>query len=337
MLQHQELALQRSFSCNTRKISPETSPARRLHARSRSSSSSSSLIPPIPEHELFLVPFQSFTSSSKNTVKVNVKLSFFSRAIINLVNLPLSPSSSGVSNQLITGKSSSLGRRVTGTLYGHRRGHVMFSVQDGPRAEPVFLLDLAMSTETLGKEMSSGLVRIALECERRHRSGMTKLFHEPKWTMYCNGRKYGSAVSRGGACTEMDLRVLNTVSSVTVGAGVIPTANDVSGGGTELGELLYMRGTFERVVGGRDSETFYMMNPDENEGPELTPVADGRSLSVGRHPLYSRVQPLSLSNFDFSTSTLFICSGSSSVSGRIRRTKPVSEGVLSFPGEMARS
>ncbi|KAF2603275.1 hypothetical protein F2Q70_00024440 [Brassica cretica] len=267
MLQHQELALHRSFSCNTRKISPETSPARRLHARSRSSSSSSSLIPPIPEHELFLVPFHSVTSSSKNTVKVNVKLSFFSRAIINLVNLPPSPSSSGVSNQLITGKSSSLGRRVTGTLYGHRRGHVTFSVQDGPRAEPVFLLDLAMSTETLGKEMSSGLVRIALECERRHRSGTTKLFHEPKWTMYCNGRKYGSAVSRGGACTEMDLRVLNTVSSVTVGAGVIPTASDVSGGGTEL---LYMRGTFERVVGGRDSEAFYMMNPDENEGPELS-------------------------------------------------------------------
>ncbi|KAG2244337.1 hypothetical protein Bca52824_093812 [Brassica carinata] len=271
MLQHQELALQRSFSCNTRKISAETSPARRLHARSRSSSSSSSssLIPPIPEHELFLVPFQSFTSSSKNTVKVNVKLSFFSRAIINLVNLPPSSSSSGVSNQMITGRSSSLGRRVTGTLYGHRRGHVTFSVQDGPRTEPVFLLDLPMSTETLGKEMSSGLVRIALECEKPHRS-RTKLFHEPKWTMYCNGRKHGSAVSRGGACSELDLRVLNTVSSVTVGAGVIPTANDVSAGGTELGELLYMRGTFERAVGSRDSEAFYMMNPDENEGPELS-------------------------------------------------------------------
>ncbi|KAJ4892113.1 Protein MIZU-KUSSEI 1 [Raphanus sativus] len=266
MLQHKELALQRSFSCNTRKTSAETSPARRFHSRSRSSS----LIPPIPEHELFLVPFQSIISSSKHIVKVNAKLSFFSRAIINLVSLPpSSSSSSGVSNQMITGRSSSLGRRVTGTLYGHRRGHVTFSVQEGPRTEPVFLLDLAMSTETLGKEMSSGLVRIALECEKRHRSG-TNLFHEPKWTMYCNGRKYGSAVSRGGARTEMDWRVLNTVSSVTVGAGVIPTENDVSGGGTELGELLYMRGTFERAVGSRDSEAFYLMNPDENEGPELS-------------------------------------------------------------------
>ncbi|KAF3554827.1 hypothetical protein F2Q69_00017826 [Brassica cretica] len=183
----------------------------------------------------------------------------------NVLSLPSPPSSSSsVSNQLISlvrGGSSSLGRRVTGTLYGHRRGHVTFSVQYGPRSDPVLLLDLAMSTATLVKEMASGLVRIALECEKRHRSG-TKLFQEPKWTMYCNGRKCGAAVSRGGACTESDWRVLNTVSRVTVGAGVIPTA--------ELGELLYMRGRFERVVGSRDSEAFYMMNPDKNGGPELS-------------------------------------------------------------------
>lgn len=82
-------------------------------------------------------------------------------------------------------------------------------------------------------------------------------------------------MSRGGACTDTDWRVLNTVSRVTVGAGVIPTPktiDDVSGvgSGTELGELLYMRGKFERVVGSRDSEAFYMMNPDKNGGPELS-------------------------------------------------------------------
>ncbi|KAJ4892114.1 Protein MIZU-KUSSEI 1 [Raphanus sativus] len=287
MLQYQELALQRSFSCNTRKINPETtSPARSFHSRSPSSSS---LIPTIPEHDLFLVPCHrcstsssssTTSSSSKIVVKVNLKLSSILRSIINLVNLPVCnfislPSPPSSSNQLIslvTGRSSSLGRRVTGTLYGHRRGHVTFSVQYGPRTDPVLLLDLAMSTAALVKEMSSGLVRIALECEKRHRSG-TKLFHEPKWTMYCNGRKCGYAVSRGGACNDSDWRVLNTVSSVTVGAGVIPTAksiDDVSGGGKELGELLYMRGRFERVVGSRDSEAFYMMNPDKNGGPELS-------------------------------------------------------------------
>ncbi|CAA7057166.1 unnamed protein product [Microthlaspi erraticum] len=298
MVQYQELALQRSFSCNTRKINPATSPARGFHSRSPSSSA---LIPSIPENELFLVPckrcssvslrpiYSSSSSSSSNMGKFHLKLSSFLRSLINVINIPAckflslpsppSSTSSGVSNQLIslvTGGSSSLGRRVTGTLYGHRRGHVTFSVQYDPRSDPVLLLDLAMSTATLVKEMSSGLVRIALECEKRHRPG-TKLFHEPKWTMYCNGRKCGYAVSRGGACTESDWRVLNTVSRVTVGAGVIPpvkSIDDVSGGGfgggTELGELLYMRGRFERVVGSRDSEAFYMMNPDKNGGPELS-------------------------------------------------------------------
>ncbi|VVA94744.1 unnamed protein product [Arabis nemorensis] len=85
--------------------------------------------------------------------------------------------------------------------------------------------------------------------------------------------KCGYVVSSGGACTESDWRVLNTVSRVTIGAGVITTAkciDDVYGGGTELGELLYMGGRFERAVGSRDSEAFYMMNPNKNVGPKLS-------------------------------------------------------------------
>lgn len=42
------------------------------------------------------------------------------------------------------------------------------------------------------------------------------------------------------------------------------------GGGSSEGELLYMRARFERVVGSRDSEAFYMLNPDGNGGPELS-------------------------------------------------------------------
>jgi uncharacterized protein (TIGR01570 family) len=33
---------------------------------------------------------------------------------------------------------------------------------------------------------------------------------------------------------------------------------------------MYMRAKFERVVGSRDSEAFYMINPDGNAGPELS-------------------------------------------------------------------
>jgi len=89
--------------------------------------------------------------------------------------------------------------------------------------------------------------------------------------MYCNGRKCGYAVSR--TCGELDWYVLTTVQSVSVGAGVIPMLEDGGGGGGGCGgsegELMYMRAKFERVVGSRDSEAFYMLNPDGNGGPEL--------------------------------------------------------------------
>ncbi|GFY98204.1 MIZU-KUSSEI-like protein [Actinidia rufa] len=73
------------------------------------------------------------------------------------------------------------------------------------------------------------------------------------------------------ACGESDWHVLSTVQSVSVGAGVIPVVDDCrKGSESSEGELLYMRARFERVVGSRDSEAFYMMNPDGNGGPELS-------------------------------------------------------------------
>lgn len=116
------------------------------------------------------------------------------------------------------------------------------------------------------KEMSSGLLRIALECEKS--GGAVRLFGEPAWTMYCNGRTCGYAQAR--ACTESDWHVLSTVQSVSAGAGVIPVVDDGRKCSASEGELLYMRARFERVVGNRDSEAFYMLNPDGNGGPELS-------------------------------------------------------------------
>ncbi|KAI3806569.1 hypothetical protein L1987_22478 [Smallanthus sonchifolius] len=171
----------------------------------------------------------------------------------------------------------SLGRKVTGTLFGNRRGHVSFAVQYDPRSAPVLIIELAMSTAALVKEMSSGLVRIVLECEKLNQPrqfvqqvGKRKLLNEPVWTMYINGRKCGYASSK--ACSESDWHVLSTVQRVSVGAGVIPMVEDGRKGncGASEGELVYMRAKFERVVGSRDSEAYYMMNPDRNGGPELT-------------------------------------------------------------------
>lgn len=154
----------------------------------------------------------------------------------------------------------SLGSRVTGTLFGYRKGHVHFAVQEDPKSQPVLLLELATPTSTLVKEMASGLVRIALECEKASNHG--KLFHEPVWTMYCNGRKTGYALRR--VCSEADVQLLSLVQAVSMGAGVLPS-NEVP-----EGELMYMRAKFERVVGSKDSEAFYMMNPDGTGGPELS-------------------------------------------------------------------
>ncbi|KAH7282548.1 hypothetical protein KP509_35G036000 [Ceratopteris richardii] len=156
----------------------------------------------------------------------------------------------------------SLGNRVTGTIFGYRKGHVYFSVQMDPKAEPILLLELATPTNSLVKEMASGLVRIALECERRQNRG--KLFMEPVWTMYCNGRKAGYAIRR--ACSEIDIQVLTLVQVISMGAGVLPKTDEEG----PDGELMYMRAKFERVVGSKDSEAFYMMNPDGTGGPELS-------------------------------------------------------------------
>ncbi|CAO1948209.1 unnamed protein product [Urochloa humidicola] len=177
-----------------------------------------------------------------------------------------------------------LGARLTGTLYGHRRGHVHLAFQVDPRACPALLLELAAPTASLVREMASGLVRIALECDRAKPGsgagafptaagaaagggGGRKLVEEKVWRAYCNGKGCGYAVRR--ECGAGDWRVLRALEAVSMGAGVIPAA---CGGGE--GDVMYMRARFERVVGSRDSEAFYMMNPDSttggNGGPELS-------------------------------------------------------------------
>ncbi|XP_027364326.1 protein MIZU-KUSSEI 1 [Abrus precatorius] len=205
------------------------------------------------------------------------KLSSLIRSFLNIFTFPtIIPTCKWLTIPSHLSITPSLGRKVTGTLFGHRRGHISFAVQLDSRAEPLLLLELAMSTSSLVKEMSSGLVRIALECQKvpatAHGGRHKRLFQEPNWTMYCNGRKCGYAVSR--TCGDLDWHVLSTVQSVSVGAGVIPLLEDGDesrkGGGGSEGELMYMRARFERVVGSRDSEAFYMLNPDGNGGPELS-------------------------------------------------------------------
>ncbi|XP_047312913.1 protein MIZU-KUSSEI 1 [Impatiens glandulifera] len=164
----------------------------------------------------------------------------------------------GGSNHVVHG-----GTRVTGTLFGCKRSRVNLVIQENPRCLPMLVLELSIMTGKLLQDMGSGLVRIALECEK-HPSDKTKMMDEPIWTMYCNGRKTGYGVKR--EATDDDLNVIvQTLQAVSMGAGVLPSGQESTDG-----EMTYMRAYFERVVGSRDSETYYMMNPDGNTGPELS-------------------------------------------------------------------
>ncbi|KDP42032.1 hypothetical protein JCGZ_03095 [Jatropha curcas] len=154
------------------------------------------------------------------------------------------------------------GTRMTGTLFGHRKTRINLAIQENPSSLPILLLELTIPTGKLLQDMGMGLVRIALECEKR-RNEKTKIIEEPIWTMYCNGRKSGYGVKREP--TDEDLVVMQILHVISMGAGVIPEDGDHLDG-----ELTYMRAHFERVVGSKDSETYYMMNPDGNNGPELT-------------------------------------------------------------------
>lgn len=161
------------------------------------------------------------------------------------------------------GGGTALGRKVVGTLFGHRRGHVFLAFQDDPKSAPAVVIELATPTSGLVREMASGLVRVALECDRR-RNG-PRLLEEPMWRTYCNGRKCGYAMRR--ECGAAEWKVLRAVEPISMGAGVLP---ETGGGGGGQGEMMYMRARFERVVGSKDSEAFYMMNPDGHGGPELS-------------------------------------------------------------------
>ncbi|KAK9922055.1 hypothetical protein M0R45_030537 [Rubus argutus] len=210
------------------------------HRRYQNDDISNNLL--IPKHNSSSSPV-SFDHLSKTPKKITSLLRSFLNLIsfpAAIINLPASCKWLAISSHISV--TPSLGRKVTGTLFGNRRGNVSFAVQLDPKSEPVLLLELAMSTSSLVKE---DVFRTRPHCARVRKAsgfqpcgGRKLLFHEPTWTMYCNGRKLGLAVSR--TCGESDWHVLSTVRSVSVEPG-------------------------------RDSEAFYMLNPDgSNGGPELS-------------------------------------------------------------------
>lgn len=160
-----------------------------------------------------------------------------------------------------------LGTKVVGTLFGHKHGHVHFAFQKDPNSQPAFLVELATPISGLVHEMSSGLVRIALECDKTDEKKSIRLIDEPLWRTYCNGKKCGFATTR--ECAPKEMRILKAVEPISMGAGVLP-GNAEDSAECDSEDVIYMRAKFERVVGSRDSEAFYMMNPDSDGAAELS-------------------------------------------------------------------
>ncbi|KAI4316743.1 hypothetical protein L6164_024691 [Bauhinia variegata] len=153
---------------------------------------------------------------------------------------------------------------TTGTIFGYRKGRVSLAIQEDPHCLPIFLIELPMHTSALNKEMASDIVRIALESETK--THKKKLLEEFVWAVYCNGRKIGYSIRRKQLSDE-ELHVMQHLRGVSMGAGVLPSPSEKE---TADGELTYMRARFERVVGSKDSEALYMINPDGAQGPELS-------------------------------------------------------------------
>ncbi|TXG52351.1 hypothetical protein EZV62_021520 [Acer yangbiense] len=154
---------------------------------------------------------------------------------------------------------------TTGTIFGFRKGRVSLAIQEDPHCLPIFVIELPMLTSTLQKEMASDIVRIALESETK--THKKKVLEEFVWAVYCNGRKVGYSIRRK-QMSDDELHVMQLLRGVSMGAGVLPSPNEKEMASD--GELTYMRARFERVVGSKDSEALYMLNPDGAAGPELS-------------------------------------------------------------------
>ncbi|XP_028791190.1 protein MIZU-KUSSEI 1-like [Neltuma alba] len=153
---------------------------------------------------------------------------------------------------------------TSGTIFGYRKGRVSLAIQEDPHCMPFFLIELPMHTSALNKEMASDILRIALESETK--TPKKKLLEEFVWAVYCNGRKVGYSIRRK-QMSEDEMHVMQHLRGVSMGAGVIPSPSEKE---SPDGELTYMRARFQRVVGSKDSESLYMINPDGGaQGPEF--------------------------------------------------------------------
>ncbi|EPS66948.1 hypothetical protein M569_07826, partial [Genlisea aurea] len=153
----------------------------------------------------------------------------------------------------------------TGTLFGYRKGRLTLAIQEDPHRLPSFVIELPILTSFLHREMASDVLRIALETDTKTQK--KKLLEEFVWAVYCNGRKMGYSIRRLNM-TDDEVHVMRLLRGISMGAGVLPPPPSEKQ--SPDGEMTYVRARFDRVSGSKNSESFYMLNPDGASGQELS-------------------------------------------------------------------
>ncbi|KQK19617.1 protein MIZU-KUSSEI 1-like [Brachypodium distachyon] len=160
---------------------------------------------------------------------------------------------------------------IVGTIFGSRSGRVTFCVQRDASVPPPFLFELSVPMQSLAAEMASGLLRIALECHRSSgRSGAagdkaTGGRSRNVWKASCNGQDVGHAIRRPP--TDWERGVLESMRTMTAGVGALPPVEAPEqineGGQQDCGgaEVLYMRATYQRIVGSKDAVSYHLISP----------------------------------------------------------------------------
>jgi uncharacterized protein (TIGR01570 family) len=189
------------------------------------------------------------------------------RSLIQLL-IPTCYSTTIVEDQDATISNKILQNSITGTIFGYRKGKINFCIQSNANSTtPILLLELAVPTSILAREMSRGTLRIALESSGTNNGRSSTVLSTPFWTMYCNGKKVGYAVKRRPS--NSDFEVLNSMRSVVVGTGVMKCNGDDD---DYDDEVMYLRGSFKRVGGGScECESFHLIDPEgDNIHQELS-------------------------------------------------------------------
>ncbi|XP_071733022.1 protein MIZU-KUSSEI 1 [Rutidosis leptorrhynchoides] len=204
-----------------------------------------------------------------------------------------SPSSALTTNRSLSSSCTT----VKGTFFGLKNGRVSFCLQDDIHhhhhrrtpsrrlttttlasfSHPLLLLEFAIPTSYLAKEMQHGLLRIALvEEQQQPKNNDGGIFEVPVWSMYCNGRKVGYATRR--KMTAADSATLTRMQSISVGAGVLPAENEHRTNGNN--GIMYLRASFHRIIGSSNSESFHMINPDQDGRSVSNPHSTSQELSI---------------------------------------------------------